>query len=67
MVLEYQMKTKKELFKKFYQTDSSHAREHNGIGLGLVICQGIVEAHGGRIWCESKISKETIFNFTISK
>jgi len=57
----------KEIFKKFYQTDTSHAREHNGIGLGLVICQGIVEAHGGRIWCESKISKGTIFNFTISK
>jgi signal transduction histidine kinase len=57
----------KEIFKKFHQTDTSHSREHNGIGLGLVLCKGIVEAHGGRIWCESEINKGTIFNFTIPK
>ncbi len=57
----------KEIFKKFYQTDTSHARDHNGMGLGLVLCKGIIEAHGGKIWCESEINKGTIFNFTIPK
>ena len=55
------------LFRKFYQTDTSVQRKHGGTGLGLVICKGIVEALGGKIWLESDEAKDTVFYFTIPK
>ncbi len=53
------------LFRKFYQTDTSPRRKHPGTGLGLVVCKGIVEGMGGRIWFKSKVGKETSFYFSI--
>jgi signal transduction histidine kinase len=53
------------LFKKFYQVDTSLKRSHGGTGLGLVICKGIVETLGGRIWIESEVGKGTTFWFSI--
>ncbi|NJK78124.1 MAG: HAMP domain-containing histidine kinase [Nanoarchaeota archaeon] len=43
----------KQLFHKFYQTDTSVTRKHGGTGLGLSICKGIVDHLGGKIWIES--------------
>ena len=55
------------IFKKFYQVDTTSTREKGGSGLGLSICKGIVEAHGGKIWMVSELSKGTTFSFTLPK
>jgi signal transduction histidine kinase len=51
------------IFARFWQADRSDRR---GIGLGLAIAKGIVEAHGGRIWVESRVGEGTSFYFTLS-
>jgi two-component system, OmpR family, sensor histidine kinase KdpD len=50
------------IFDKFYR--GKFARE-GGVGLGLTICRGIVEAHGGRIFAENRRGGGAVFRFTI--
>jgi signal transduction histidine kinase len=52
------------LFERFHQTHDN-TQKHKGLGLGLAICKGLVEAHGGRIWVESLLGAGCGFNFTI--
>ncbi|CDI05820.1 ATP-binding protein [Candidatus Nitrosotenuis uzonensis] len=56
-----------KLFTKFYQADASLTREKGGSGLGLSICKGIVEAHGGSISLESSTSTGTTVTFSLPK
>ena len=52
MEKEYLKDNIDNLFKKFNPIDSRITRKFGGTGLGLVICKGIVEAHGGKIWID---------------
>jgi two-component system sensor histidine kinase KdpD len=51
------------VFEKFYRVSSTS--KSGGTGLGLTICKGIVEAHGGRIWAENRPGGGAIFRFTL--
>lgn len=55
----------KNLFRKFYQIDTSVTRKHGGSGLGLAISKGIIESLGGKIWIESELGKGANFYFTV--
>ncbi|MFB5605349.1 MAG: ATP-binding protein, partial [Nitrosarchaeum sp.] len=55
------------LFKKFYQVDTSLTREKSGSGLGLAICKGIVENHQGTISVTSTPNHETVFTVILPK
>jgi signal transduction histidine kinase len=54
-----------KLFQKFYQIDTGPTRKHEGTGLGLVICRGIVDAHGGKIWLDKSYRIGAAIKFTL--
>jgi signal transduction histidine kinase len=54
-----------KVFERFYQREAVVAGRRDGIGLGLSICQAIVEAHDGKIWVESKVGKGSKFSFSL--
>ena len=54
-------KIKKNAFKGYVSTSKYYWRH----GIGLYICHQIVEAHGGKIWIQSKIGKGTKITFSL--
>jgi signal transduction histidine kinase len=56
--------SKERMFEKFFRV-SETANKVQGTGLGLVIAQRIVQAHGGEMWLESELGVGTTFFFTM--
>jgi PAS domain S-box-containing protein len=53
------------IFTRFARSKSTHKSEVPGLGLGLYIAKGLVEAHGGHMWVDSVPNKTTTFHFTL--
>ena len=54
----------KAIFERFTQADSSTTRKYGGTGLGLNICQRLVELMDGEIWVEGREGEGSTFAFT---
>jgi signal transduction histidine kinase len=55
------------IFDRFYRVDGSRSRQNGGgSGIGLTISKALVEAHGGRLWAESRgAGKGSTFSFSL--
>lgn len=54
-----------KLFKPFERLGFSQDSTVKGVGLGLLVCKRLVEAHGGRVWVDSEPGRGTTFLFTL--
>ncbi len=56
-----------QIFDPFYRVEGTLRTPSSNAGLGLAICRGIVEAHGGRIWAENAAHGGAVITFTLPR
>jgi two-component system sensor histidine kinase KdpD len=56
---------REHIFEKFYRCKPTARKNISGLGLGLSICRGIINAHHGHIWVEENPNGGAVFAFTI--
>lgn len=56
----------RKLFRIDQQYSQTGTAGESGTGLGLILCQELIERHGGKIWVESTPGKGTTFRFTLA-
>jgi signal transduction histidine kinase len=57
-----------KIFEEFYQIEPPNTRHYGGLGIGLPIAKGIIEAQNGKIWAESEgLNKGSIFKVLLPK
>jgi PAS domain S-box-containing protein len=56
---------RERIFEPFQQIDDRAIHRTEGAGLGLAICKGLVEAHGGRIWVQDRSGPGATLSFTL--
>jgi two-component system OmpR family sensor kinase len=54
-----------QIFERFHRLDPGRPRDRGGSGLGLAIARAIIEAHGGRIWAESRPGRGATFRLEL--
>jgi len=57
-----------KIFEEFYQIEPPNTRHYGGLGIGLPIAKGIIEAQSGKIWAESEgLDKGATFKVSLPK
>ncbi len=55
------------LFDRYWQSPGNDGSRREGVGLGLFIAKGIVDAHKGRLWVDTTVGTGSTFHFTLPR
>ncbi|WP_375772328.1 ATP-binding protein [Archangium gephyra] len=55
-----------QLFERFYRAHAGLETDRGGMGIGLHLCEQIIQRHGGRIWFESDAGRGSTFSFCLA-
>jgi PAS domain S-box-containing protein len=55
------------LFERYFRTDAASRSGSEGMGLGLYVAKGIIDAHGGDMWVASELGRGSTFSFSLPR